>query len=187
MASGRDGSHPAATAAGGLAITPNADAGRRERNRDRPRQHGRGGDIQPRRGRVCSAPGCTREYLRASHHHCCSMCSVGGHTDRCDMDWHKYSRRQRRAQERTSRGQLTACSIQGCLRVSGLGHHTCCSACEESQGVEHTIHCTNRQQFLHVQGADTQVARAQMLFFSGPGDTGSTILPRCSRGSRACR
>ena len=96
--------------------TAAAGAGRNRRNRP----SGSGNDpsvILPRRGRMCEVPGCLREYLRSSHRHGCSMCSVGSHTERCGLDWHRLCRRQRLAQERASQGRLAAYStVSSCAR-----------------------------------------------------------------------
>ena len=109
--------------------------------------------VVARRGRVCATPGCGREYARTRHRNCCSMCTVGAHTARCEADFAKFSRRLSRAMRREQRGALTTCSTPTCLRVAGLGHHTCCRPCVDTGGGEHTTHCSNRQNFLMMQHA----------------------------------
>ena len=81
--------------------------------------------VVARRGRVCETPGCGKEYARTRHRNCCSMCTVGAHT----ADFAKFSRRLSRAMRREQRGALTTCSTPTCMRVAGLGHHTCCGPC----------------------------------------------------------
>ena len=34
--------------------------------------------------------GCAKFPAVCSHRHCCSMCSVGSHTERCGLDWHRF-------------------------------------------------------------------------------------------------
>jgi len=105
------------------------------------------------RSRQCRTSGCVREYRKTRHSHCCSICSVGRHTARCDAEWDNFQHRRMRAQRRALRSSLTVCMLPGCGRAAGLGHTHCCALCSISDGREHTGQCTNRQQYVHVQGA----------------------------------
>ena len=71
-----------------------AGSGRRERERERQ----------------CAMPHCERYYVRCRHKHCCSMCSVGQHTARCDDEWRRYQERHIRAQARAT---ITQCVVIG--------------------------------------------------------------------------
>ena len=107
--------------------------------------------VVARRGRVCATPGCGREYARTRHRNCCSMCTVGAHTARCEADFAKFSCRLSLAMRREQRGALTPCSTPMCTRVAGLGHHTCCGPCADTGGGDHTTHCSHRQNYLMMQ------------------------------------
>ena len=88
--------------------------------------------------RLRQTTGCHRQYLGIGHRQCCSICrgSLGQlHTRRCN--------RTQRAQGDTgqTRFRVTQCSTAGCQRISGVGHHTCCSRCGRSRGAYHTKRC----------------------------------------------
>ena len=101
-----------------------------------------------RQCRQCMKPGCERHYVRCKHKHCCSLCSFGRHTERCDEDWQLFQERQQRARNRT---RITLCAA-GCGLYAGVGHVRCCALCVRSQGREHTEQCQARQQYAHVVG-----------------------------------
>ena len=101
------------------------------------------------RERQCAMPHCERYYVRCRHKHCCSMCSVGQHTARCDDEWRRYQERQIRAQ---ARAMITQCVVRACTRIAGVGHVHCCTLCCRSRGQEHTEQCQSRQQYVHVVG-----------------------------------
>ena len=101
-----------------------------------------------RQSRQCMKPGCERHYVRCKHKHCCSLCSFGQHTERCDDDWQLFQERQQRERSRT---QITPCAT-GCGNFAGVGHVHCCTLCVRSQGRDHTQQCQARQQLAHVAG-----------------------------------
>ena len=84
----------------------------------------------------------------------------GGHPSRCEADFASYTRRRCRALRREQRGALTTCSTPECMRVAGLGHHTCCAPCVDTGGDVHTAHCSSRQNFLMAQQTPTTTTTA---------------------------
>ena len=124
------------------------------------------------RGTVCQNPGCGREYRRARHRHCCSLCSVGRHTPRCDDDWVAYQRRISRAQQRVARRVLTVCENQSCRRVAGLGHTRCCTLCAWSGGRD----CHARQQYVLVQDPSSLHQADPASSSDAPFHDGGTVL-----------
>ena len=129
------------------------------------------------RVRQCAMPHCERYYVRCRHKHCCSMCSVGQHTARCDDEWRRYQERQIRAQ---ARAMITQCVVRACTRIAGVGHVHCCTLCCRSRGQEHTEQCQGRQQYVHVVGGMTMAGGVA-------GDPGPvrTDRPRPAVGSLA--
>ena len=91
-----------------------------------------------RRTRLCSTIGCGRRYVKCRHAHCCSLCSMGHHTDRCDAKWTKF-------RAATLRLRVSSCLILNCQRAAGAGHIHCCGMCAPSDGAQHTEACTERQ------------------------------------------
>ena len=115
--------------------------------------------------------GCTREYRKIRHRSCCSTCTVGTHTARCEADHVSYNRRLRRVLRCEQRGSLTTCGNSACTRVSGVGHTTCCGLCSDANGATHTTHCSNRQNLLMMQQASPTT---MMTTANGrSGDTGA--------------
>ena len=109
--------------------------------------------VRPTGGsRRCQVRGCNREYRRTRHAHCCSFCTFGRHSTRCNNEWNRFCRRRDRARRDVLRGSLTICDNSFCRRVAGLCHTRCCSLCTNSQGREHTGSCNERQGFVYVSG-----------------------------------
>ena len=114
-----------------------ANTSRRTRRR---RESAGDGDEGPtaRRTRLCSTVGCGRRYTRCRHAHCCSPCSMGHHTDRCDAKWARF-------RAATLRLRISSCLVPSCQRAAGTGHIHCCGMCAPSAGAQHTEACTERQ------------------------------------------
>ena len=73
---------------------------------------------------VCQTPNCNRSFRsggrRGHHRHCCSLCSIGRHNERCDHHWARLQNQERR-------GRLSVCTVDGCRRVAIAGvTHTHC-------------------------------------------------------------
>ena len=94
-----------------------------------------------RRTRLCSTTGCGRRYTKCRHAHCCSLCSMGHHTDRCDAKWARF-------RAATLRLRISSCLVLNCQRAAGAGHIHCCGMCAPSAGAQHTEACTERQNFV---------------------------------------
>ena len=109
-----------------------------------------------RRLRECITLGCQRVFTEPNHRHCCSLCSEGSHTSRCN-------RRQRRRQ----RARITNCWQVGCRRRADVSHTFCCSDCRHYQGRCHTQGCTERQHDLFAEAA----------MMSGPTAEDATVQP----------
>ena len=107
---------PAQVMAWSTAAAEGGGHGRRHARRERqayPAQHAA-------RQRCCTL-GCERSFRtgRRAHVHCCSQCSVGEHTDRCDHAWTKFIHRM-------ARQNLSVFVVESCDRVAGLQHiHYC--------------------------------------------------------------
>ena len=80
--------------------------------------------------RICSTWGCGRAVHSIGRSTCCSACSVGRHTRRC----------QRNVKE-ALRMSITECTTEGCVLPVGYGHTSCCSTCRRSWGRLHTDRC----------------------------------------------
>ena len=111
--------------------------------------------------RRCQVRGCNREYRRTRHAHCCSFCTFGRHSTRCNNEWNRFCRRRDRARRDALRGSLTICDNPFCRRVAGLCHTRCCSLCSDSQGRDHTGSCNERQGFVYVSGGAEGVSECQ--------------------------
>ena len=109
-----------------------------------------------RRVRECITLGCQRVFAEPNHRHCCSLCSEGSHTSRCN-------RRQRRRQ----RARITTCWQVGCRRRADVSHTFCCSDCRHYQGRCNTQGCTERQHDLFAEAA----------MMSGPDAEDETVQP----------
>ena len=109
-----------------------------------------------RRFKECITAGCQRVFAEPNHRHCCSQCSEGNHTSRCN-------RRQRRRQ----RARITICWQVGCRRRADVSHTFCCSDCRHYQGRCHTQGCTERQHDLFAEAA----------MMSGPTAEDATVQP----------
>ena len=94
------------------------------------------------RARICATVGCGRRYVKSKHRLCCSWCSVGGHTQRCDHDWS-------RLQSQRLRQEISECLMPGCGRAAGYGHTHCCTLC---------VWSSRRQQFRHTPACDERQA-----------------------------
>ena len=96
----------------------------------------------------CSTPGCERCFRagRCFHRHCCSQCTVGEYTDRCNSTWERYILR-------AARQSLPVCASDSCERVAGLQHIHCCQHCKQTDGGNHDVGCDVRQQTVHVRRA----------------------------------
>ena len=81
----------------------------------------------------CATSGCDR-LCEATRAICCSHCSSGNHSRRCN---------------RRMRGQLRAilstCLTLGCHLLVAQGHTHCCATCRRTSGVQHKHSCKLRQ------------------------------------------
>ena len=135
-----------------------AQLGRRTRRRRRGPVSGNQGSeedlIGARRSRLCSTTGCGRRYTKCRHAHCCSLCSVGAHTERCEHKWSRF-------QAASLRLRVSTCVVPGCERAAGSGHTHCCSLCADTGGAQHMLACTMRQQYVPMPGPGGCSGRAQ--------------------------
>ena len=108
------GENTAAGAEAGAASDGARRLGRRERRRAAATR-------EVAHATQCSTPGCERSFRtrRCFHNHCCSLCTVGSHTARCDEHW-------RRFQRDGARRRLSICAVRTCGRLAGLTHVHCC-------------------------------------------------------------
>ena len=125
--------------------------------------------------RICSTWGCERAVHSIGRSTCCSACSVGRHTRRC----------QRNVKE-ALRMSITECTTEGCVLPVGYGHTNCCSTCRRSWGRLHTDRCHGRLPQAQQTGAEAggqPAARAS----GASSDRGQTaILVQAAASSQAC-
>ena len=128
-----------------------------------------GGDGQPSLGRdgrraiaykTCREPGCRRQFVKSRHRHCCSLCTRGAHTSKCD-----------KLQAALQRGKVSSCATHGCWRWASHGHLYCCSDCKHGQGRFHSHACFDRQEWA-VATLATSSTNATAASSTGPAPSG---------------
>ena len=131
------GENTAAGAEAGAASDGARRLGRRERRRAAATR-------EVAHATQCSTPGCERSFRtrRRFHNRCCSLCTVGSHTARCDEHW-------RRVQRDGARRRWSICTVRTCGRLAGLTHVHCCTLCQWSGGARHATGCDERQRHAH--------------------------------------
>ena len=85
-----------------------------------------GGEEDEFRALICATPGCGRAVHTEGRSRCCSGCSQGFHSRRCDSFFWQHQRIS-----------VSACIVLGCDRLAGQGHVSCCSTCKHSRGTMH--------------------------------------------------
>ena len=126
-----------------------------------------GGEEDEFRARICATPGCGRAVHTEGRSRCCSGCSQGFHSRRCDSFFWQHQRIS-----------VSACIVLGCDRLAGQGHVSCCSTCKHSQGTMHSVHCNKRQnRLVRAGGSGTSNADAGDAGFSGSAPAASSMAP----------
>ena len=97
-----------------------------------------------------------RSFQHARHRHCCSLCSMQSHTERCDPECMMF-------QLQPIRAQISICMVTGCRRAAGRGHVHCCTFYVWHGGRQHTKQCTTRQVIASMRGLVVQMNRQFML------------------------
>ena len=109
-----------------------------------------GNDEDAFRALICATPGCGRAVHTEGRSRCCSGCSHGFHSRRCDTFFRQHQRIS-----------VSACIVLGCDRFAGQGHVSCCSTCKHSRGTMHSDHCNWRQTRL-VRAGDSGTSNADV-------------------------
>ena len=135
------GENTAAGAEAGAASDGARHLGRRERRRAATTR-------EVAHAMQCNTPGCARSSRtrKRFHNHCCSLCTVGSHTARCDEHW-------RRFQRDGARRRLSICAVSTCGRLAGLTQAHCCTLCQWSGGARHAAGCDERQRHARASAA----------------------------------
>ena len=81
----------------------------------------------------CATSGCDR-LCEATRAICCSHCSSGNHSRRCN-----------RRMKGQLRAILSTCLTLGCHLLVAQGHTHCCATCRRTSGVQHKHSCKLRQ------------------------------------------
>ena len=113
--------------------------------------------------KICMEPGCRRQFVKSRHRHCCSLCTSGAHTSKCD-----------KLQKALLRGKVSTCATHGCWRWASHGHLYCCSDCKHGYGRFHSHACFDRQEWavaVLATSAATTTATAASSSDPAPSDT----------------